>query len=127
MIIVFINNVIISVIFFVDIPTTQIQSTANVIFGSDTRLDCSVSGYPSPYKVEWQDSLDGTTFDTIDIYKNKYFGSSTDPCSPFLLVCNANLRDEQYYQVVVWNVFGKCTSNKVFLQVTGGVLVNLIV
>lgn len=109
---------------FLDIPTTQIRSTANVIFGSDTRLDCFVSGYPPPYKVEWQASLDGTTFDTIDIYKNKYFGSSTDQCSPFLRVRKASLTDQQYYQVVVWNVFGKCTSNNVFLQVTGGLYIN---
>lgn len=111
----------------IDIPSAQILSTTKVGFGSDTRFDCLLSGYPLPDKVEWENSLDGTTFNPIDVYKNKYFGSSTDPCSPFLLVCNANLRDEQYYQVVVWNVFGKCTSNKVFLQVTGGVLVNLIV
>lgn len=102
-----------------DIPSAQILSTTKVGFGSDTRFDCLLSGYPLPDKVEWENSLDGTTFNPIDVYKNKYFGSSTDPCSPFLLVRNATLTDQQYYRVVVWNVFGKCTSNKEFLQVTG--------
>lgn len=102
-----------------DIPSVQILSTTKVVFGSDTKFDCLVSGYPLPNKVKWQNSLDGTTFNPIDVYKDKYFGSSTDPCSPFLLVRNATLTDQQYYRVIVWNVFGKCTSNTVFLQVTG--------
>lgn len=112
---------------FIDIPSAQILSTTKVVFGSDTKLDCLVSGCPLPNKVEWQNSLDGTAFNPIDVYKNKYFGSSTNPCSPFLLVRNSTFTDQQYYRVVVWNVFGKCTSNKVCLQVTGGVLVCLLV
>lgn len=102
-----------------DIPSAQILSAKDVIFGSDTRFDCFVTGYPPPDKVEWQSSLDGTTFHPIDIYKEKYFGSSTDPRSPFLLVRKANLNDQQYYQFAVWNLIGKCTSNNMFLQVTG--------
>lgn len=105
---------------FIDIPSAQILSAKDVIFGSDTRFDCFVTGYPPPDKVEWQSSLDGTTFHPIDIYKEKYFGSSTDPRSPFLLVRKANLNDQQYYQFAVWNLIGKCTSNNMFLQVTGG-------
>lgn len=113
---------------FIDIPIAQITSTSNskVICGSDTRFDCRVSGHPTPYKVEWQNSLDGTIFHHVDIDKEKYFGSSTDPGSPFLLLRQTTLNDQQYYQVVVWNVIGKCTSNMFFLQVTGGMLVYLL-
>lgn len=102
-----------------DIPSAHLLSTTKVVFGSDTKIDCIVSGYPLPNKVKWENSLDGTTFNRIDVYKDKYFGSSTDPCSPFLLIRNATLTDQQYFRVVVRNVFGKCTSNTVFLQVTG--------
>lgn len=70
--------------------------------------------------MEWQNSLDGTTFHPIDIYKEKYFGSSTDPRSPFLFVREANFNDQQYYHVVVWNLIGKYSSNNLFLQVLGG-------
>lgn len=97
------------------------------MFGSDTRFGCSVSGYPSANKVKWQNSLDGTTFYPIDIDKEKYFGSSSDPCSPFLLVLNATLNDQQYYRVIVSNEIGKYTSKKHFLQVTGSMLVYLLI
>lgn len=102
-----------------DIPSAQILSATKVVFGSDTNFECLVSGCPPPDKVEWQNSPDGKTFKHIDVYKDKYFGSSTDPSSPFLLVQNATLMDQQYYRVVVWNALGKCTSKKTFLQVTG--------
>lgn len=109
----------------IDIPSAQILSTSNskVICGSDTRFDCRVSGCPLPDKVEWQKSPDGTTFNHVDIYERKYFGSSTDPRSPFLLLRQTTFNDQQYYQAVVWNLMGKCTSNKYFLQITGGILV----
>lgn len=115
--------------FFIDIPSAEILSTTNlkVMFGSDTRLNCRVSGYPSANKVEWQNSLDGRTFYPTDIDEDKYFGSSSDPCSPFLLVRNATLYDQQYYRVIVSNDIGKYTSNKQFLQVTGGMLVYLLI
>lgn len=105
----------------IDILSAQILSTTKIRCGSDTRFDCLVSGYPPPDKVEWQKSFDGTTFHPIDVYNDKYYGSSTDPYSPFLLLRNATLNDQQYYRVVVWNVIGKCTSNHAFLQVTGGI------
>lgn len=115
--------------FFIDIPSAEILSTTNlkVMFGSDTRLNCSVSGYPSANKVEWQNSLDGTTFYPTDIDEYKYCGSSSNPRSPVLHVQNATLYDQQYYRVIVSNEIGKYTSNKHFLQVTGGMLVYLLI
>lgn len=111
--------------FLIDIPRAEIQSTTNlkVIFGSDTRFDCNVSGYPPPDNVEWQNSLDGTTFHPINIDGDKYFESSSGPCSLFLLVRNANFEDQQYYRVVVSNAIGECISHNIFLQVTGGMFV----
>lgn len=115
--------------FFIDIPSAEILPTTNlkVIFGSDTRFDCNVSGYPPPDKVEWQNSLDGTTFHSIDTDGDKYFGSSSGPCSPFLLVRNAKFNDQQYYRVVVSNAIGKCISHTIFLQVTGGMFVYFLI
>lgn len=107
--------------FYLDIPSVDIPSKSKVTFGSETGLFCRVSGYPPPNKVEWQSSVDRTTFHPIDIDKDKYFGSSTDPPSPFLLVRNATLNDQQYYRIVVSNVIGKCISSTLFLQVTGGI------
>lgn len=101
------------------IPSAEIRPTSNVIFDSDTRLDCSVSGNPNPYKVEWQKSDDGTIFSPIDIDSDRYFGGSTDPGFPCLLLRKATFSDQQYYQVAVWNVIGKNTSNPVLLKVTG--------
>lgn len=99
------------------------MSKSKVTFGSETRINCDVSGYPPPDKVEWQNSIDGTTFIPIDIDGNKHFGSSTDPGSPYLLVRNATVKDQQYYRVVVSNLLGKCISNALFLQVTGSMFV----
>lgn len=108
---------------FLGIPSAEIRPNSNVIFGSDTRLDCSVSGNPSPYKVEWQKSDDGTIFSSIDIDSDRYFGSSTDPRFPFLFVRKATFYDQQYYRVAVWNVIGKCISNPFLLKVTGSMFV----
>lgn len=109
--------------YFLDIPGVEIPSKSKVIFGSETRFDCHVSGNPPPDKVEWQNSIDGTTFHPIDIDGDKHCGSSTDPLSSFLLVRNADFNDQQYYRIVVSNLIGKCISNTLFLQVTGSMFI----
>lgn len=113
-------------ILFLDIPSIEISSKSKVIFGSETRLNCQVCGYPPPDKVEWQNSVDGTTFHPIDIDGDKHCGSSTDPRSSYLLVRKASLKDQLYYRVVVSNLIGKCISNTLFLQVTGSMFVYLL-
>lgn len=107
--------------FLIDIPSAEIVSTSNskIICGSDTRLNCIVSGYPSPGVVEWQHSLDGTEFVDIDTDTNTYLRSSSGLRSHSLLVMKATLNQQRYYRVFVSNNIGKCTSNTLFLQVTG--------
>lgn len=107
----------------IDKPKAILPATTKVIIGSETRIDCLVSGCPPPFNIEWQKNIDGTSFIPIDIYMENYFGSIVDQCPPFLLVHNATLNDQQYYRVVVSNRIGKYTSDEVFLQVTGGMLV----
>lgn len=102
------------------------MSKSKVTFGSETRLNCDVCGYPPPDKVEWQNSVDGTTFNPIDIDGDKHFGNSTDPRSPYLLVRNATVKDQQYYRVIVSNLLGKCISKALFLQVTGSMFVSYL-
>uniref|UniRef100_A0A8W8NYD7 Ig-like domain-containing protein n=2 Tax=Magallana gigas TaxID=29159 RepID=A0A8W8NYD7_MAGGI len=103
------------------IPSADIVSTSNskVVCGSDTTFDCTVSGYPSPDVVKWQHSPDGKLFIDLDTDTDKYLRSRSDICSHSLLVRKATLKQQGYYQVVVSNSIGKCTSNKLFLQVTG--------
>lgn len=113
--------------FLIDIPSAEIVSTSNskIICGSDTRLNCIVSGYPSPGVVEWQHSLDGTEFVDIDTDTNTYLRSSSGLRSHSLLVMKATLNQQRYYRVFVSNNIGKCTSNTLFLQVTGSMSVYL--
>lgn len=108
---------------FKDIPSAKIQSSTTVTFGSDIRFNCSVSGCPYPDDVIWQKSIDGANFTPIDYWKNNNFEDSRDPYSPSLLLRNATLDHQQHYQVIVSNVIGKCTSNRIFLQVTGSMLI----
>ncbi|XP_065922710.1 uncharacterized protein [Magallana gigas] len=100
------------------IPSADIVSTSNskVVCGSDTTFDCTVSGYPSPDVVKWQHSPDGNLFIDLDTDTDKYLQSRS---SHSLLVRKATLKQQGYYQVVVSNSIGKCTSNKLFLQLTG--------
>lgn len=111
--------------FFIGIPSADIVSTSNskVVCGSDTTFDCTVSGYPSPDVVKWQHSPDGKLFIDLDTDTDKYLRSRSDICSHSLLVRKATLKQQGYYQVVVSNSIGKCTSNKLFLQVTGSMFI----
>lgn len=109
--------------FFIGIPSADIVSTSNskVVCGSDTTFDCTVSGYPSPDVVKWQLSPDGKLFIDLDTDTDKYLQSRS---SHSLLVRKATLKQQGYYQVVVSNSIGKCTSNKLFLQVTGSMFLS---
>lgn len=114
--------------FLIGIPSAVIVSTSNskIICGSDTSLDCIVSGCPSPGIVEWQHSLDGTEFFDIDTNTDKHLRSSSSGlCLHSLLVRKATLNQQRYYRVVVSNNIGKCTSNELFLLVTGSMCVYL--
>lgn len=99
------------------------RSNSKVVCGSDTTFDCTVSGYPSPDEVKWQHSLDGKEFFDIDTDMDKYLRSRIDLCLHSFLVRKATRSQQRYYRVVVSNSIGKCTSNKLFLQVTGSMFV----
>lgn len=105
----------------IDKPSAEMHgpSSKTVIWGSDTSLNCCVSGYPYPDEVEWQKSIDGTTFIPLNHWTDNSSVRSEDPSSQSLLLENVTLDHQQYYQVSVSNVFGTRTSNSVFLQVTG--------
>lgn len=109
--------------FFIGISSAEIVSTSNskVVCGSDTTFDCTVSGYPSPDVVKWKHSPDGKLFIDLDTDTDKYLQSRS---SHSLLVRKATLKQQGYYQVVVSNSIGKCTSNKLFLQVTGSMFLS---
>lgn len=106
---------------FKDKPSAEMHgpSSKTVIWGSDTSLNCYVSGYPYPDEVEWQKSIDGTAFIPLDHWTDNSSVRSEDPSSQSLRLENVTLDHQQYYQVSVSNVFGTRTSNSVFLQVTG--------
>lgn len=104
---------------FKDLPSAIVTSSTKVICGSATRLSCCVSGCPYPDKVQWQTSIDGETFISIDGWNGKYHVDSGDQY-PSLFLQNTEFDDQQYYRVIVSNVFAECTSNTIFLQVIGG-------
>lgn len=69
--------------------------------------------------MQWQTSIDGETFISIDGWNGKYHVDSGDQY-PSLFLQNTEFDDQQYYRVIVSNVFAECTSNTIFLQVIGG-------
>lgn len=109
---------------FIDIPSAEILSTSNskVICGSDTRIDCILSGHPPSDRVEWQNSVDGQKFFSIDADSDNLLRRRNGIFSHSLLVRKATVNHQQYYRVVASNNIGMCTSNKLFLQVTGSML-----
>lgn len=105
---------------FVDIPKVQILSEKSVVFGSKTTFSSKISSCPVPDGAEWQKSVDGDTFDRIDISKPKYFNSSCNPKNPILEIPKVTFADKFYYRLLVWNKIGATKSNITHLNVTGG-------
>lgn len=105
---------------FIGQPNAEILSTTHskVICGSDTKFDCIVSGHPRPDVVEWQNSHNGIDFFRIDADPVNF---KVSPHS--LIVRNATMNHQQYYRAVASNNIGMCTSNTLFLQVTGSMCI----
>lgn len=105
---------------FIGQPNAEILSTTNlkVICGSDTKFDCNVSGHPRPDQVVWQNSHNGIDFFRIDADPVNFILSPQS-----LILRNATMNHQQYYQAVASNNIGMCTSNTLFLQVTGSMCI----
>lgn len=105
--------------FIEDVPNAKISTEQQTYIGSETMFTSRIVSCPSPDGVEWQQSNDGKTFDSIIISKPKYYGSSCDPKSPLLIIPKVTFEDKLYYRLLVWNKIGKQYSNTVFLDVKG--------
>lgn len=70
--------------------------------------------------MKWQKSIDGDTFQELDIGETKYYGSSIDPHCPKLVIRKTTFEDTLYYRLQVWNKIGESFSNTSFIKVTGG-------
>jgi hypothetical protein len=95
-----------------------------VYVGSESRIYSKITACPLPEGVSWQKSSDEVKFETIDVKKPKYFGSSLDPNNPVLFFTKATFDDKLYYRLLVWNKIGQCVSNTVHLNVTGGMCIS---
>lgn len=104
---------------FADVPNVEISTEQQIYFGSKTTLTSKVLSCPSPDGVEWQESNSGQTFDSIDITKPKYYGSSCNPKSPLLVMPKVTFIEKLNYRLLVWNKIGEQYSNTVFLDVIG--------
>lgn len=105
--------------FFPDIPSAKISVNSKVYFGSKSNIWSYISSTPRPNKAEWQKSVDGDVFHSIDINKQEYNGSSKNPCYPSLVIQKTTFENMLYYRLRVWNGIGECVSNTVFLDVNG--------
>lgn len=105
--------------FIADVPDVKISTEQEVYFGSKTSFTSRIVSCPSPDGVEWQQSNDGKTFESIIISKPKYYGSSCDLKSPLLIIPKVTFEDRLYYRLSVWNKIGKQHSDTVFLNVKG--------
>lgn len=105
--------------FIVDVPNAEISTEQQIYVGSETIFTSKIVACPSPDGIEWQQSNDGKTFESIIISKPKYFGSSDDPKSPLLIIPKVSFEDRLYYRLFVWNKIGEQHSNTVFLDVKG--------
>lgn len=103
--------------FIEDVPNADISTEQQIYVGSETMLLPRIVSCPSPDGVQWQQSNDGTTFNSIDISQPKYSGSSCNPNSPLLMIPKVTLEDKLYYRLLVWNKIGEQYSNTIFLNV----------
>jgi hypothetical protein len=108
----------------IGIPSATISTDVPVYVGSATKIHSKITACPLPEVVSWQKSSDEVTFETIDVKKPKYFGSSLDPSNPFLFFAKATFDDKLYYRLLVRNKIGQRVSNTVYLNVTGSMCIS---
>lgn len=70
--------------------------------------------------MKWLKSIDGDTFQELDIGETKYYGSIIDPHCPTLVIRKTTFEDMLYYRLQLWNKIGENFSNISFIKVTGG-------
>lgn len=70
--------------------------------------------------MKWLKSIDGDTFQELDIGETKYYGSIIDPHCPKLVIRKTTFEDMLYYRLQLWNKIGENFSNILFIKVTGG-------
>lgn len=70
--------------------------------------------------MKWLKSIDGDTFQELDIGETKYYGSIIDPHCPALVIRKTTFEDMLYYRLQLWNKIGENFSNISFIKVTGG-------
>lgn len=105
--------------FFLDVPSVNIEVNPTVYFGSKATITAVVSSSPPPEQVRWQKSKDGNNFHCIDITKPNYYGSNDIPSKPLLQIPKATFDDKQYYRLLVRNKIRESISDTVQLNVTG--------
>lgn len=104
---------------FSDLPVANISTNSGPIFGSNTIITSKITSCPSLEGVEWQKSIDGNTFNCIDISQPRFKGSTIEPKSPLLVIPKTAFEDTLHYRLLVWNIFGRCISDPLHLIVTG--------
>lgn len=85
--------------FVAGFPRAQISvHHKNIHVGSEIKIVSNDLSNPSADKFKWQKSKDGKVFDSIDITKPKYFGSSHTLKHPVLVIPNATFEDKLHYR-----------------------------
>lgn len=102
-----------------DVPSAEISTDSEVMFGLKTTITSAVLSCPTPDEVEWQSSNDGKTFCRIDVSEPHYYGSSLSPESPLLVIPYTTLDDMLHYRLLLRNKIGEQCSNTLYLKVTG--------
>jgi hypothetical protein len=104
----------------IGIPNATVATDVQVYLGSDTKISAMITSCPPAEGAVWEKSSDSVTFETIDVKKPKYYGSTLDPSNPLLMFTKTAFEDKLYYRLRVWNKLGQCISNEEYLNVTGG-------
>ncbi|XP_069107388.1 basement membrane-specific heparan sulfate proteoglycan core protein-like [Argopecten irradians] len=91
------------------------QAAYTVITGQTVTLGCTVSASPPHTSVYWQ-RIESGVATTLNIERNKYFGSTVT--SPSLTITSAGSNDASDYTCLATNVVGTGTSGQTALTVT---------
>lgn len=108
-----------TLIAFADIPNANIVTDSEIVFGSKTTINATISSCPSICGLEWQKGIDRNDFSIINVGDPKHEGSSLNPILPLLVITNTTFDDVQHYRLRVWNKIGEHFSNTLHLNVTG--------